>query len=431
MSSLVGLLTYFYLPPETSEAAFPVYLSTRTIFGVTIFGLVTYVSGLFPIIFNPIVSSLSDRSKSPLGRRRLFMIIGFLPVAVFSFLAFSPPVDGVSDANALYLFLVLIFLHLFRTVFGVSNALIPELGRTSKLMMLMNTFNSVGWIIGFIIGSEAVFVVKEALMHTGMNAVDAFRVTLGGLIAISALLNIAQILVIDEKRYCRGVSSNTPLFPALKKAITNRSFLLFVFTQQVYYWGDGFFQMGLVYFITILFGLPESMMLTFGAVLVALSLAFYPLVNMAATKVSKKKLFSFGLFVQAGVMAMIGFSSIIPISGSVLIWIIVFFSAIVSAVTGIVPGAISGEIIREDAVRTGDPKEASFNAAMGLLTAIPAGFTTLAFPSLLLLGKSTSNPAGVKLIAIVGGLCMIAAMVMLRFYNEKKIRASLEAHGYN
>lgn len=121
----------------------------------------------------------------------------------------------------------------------------------------------------------------------------------------------------------------------------------------------------------------------------------------------------------------------IPVSAQILPWIIVAIIAIPSAITGIIPGAINNEIIREDCLRTGVAKEASFNAAAGLITAIPSGFVGLIIPSLLLLGRSPENPLGVRTVAMVSAACMFGALVMLMaFYNEKKLKASLEEYGY-
>lgn len=82
-------------------------------------------------------------------------------------------------------------------------------------------------------------------------------------------------------------------------------------------------------------------------------------------------------------------------------------------------------------VRAGLPNEASYNAAGGLITAIPANLPALVIPSLLILGKSPANHTGVTLVAVVSGVCLAAAVVLIQLvYNEKKITASLKANGY-
>lgn len=431
IGSLTGLLTYFYVPPETSQAAFPAFLPERTVFGLTSIGLVGYAGGLLAFFLGPLVSSWSDRSRARMGRRKAFMAVSFIPVAVFSWLLFTPPVAAVSELNVAWLLGVVILLNLFRSLYGVSTALVPELGVTSRIIMSFGTFGAIGWLMGFIVGSQAVFVIKDALMGAGMSALDAFRTTVGGLIAVSAALSALQVIVVDERRYCSGKASGARLLPALRKALSNRTFVLFVLTQQVYLWGDGLFQLGLVYFVTILFGLPETMMLVFGGTMVGISLVLYPLVNLAAKRISKKLLFSAALLAMVVVVLMIWASPAIPLPRATLAWLIVILSAIPNGITGIIPGAIGNEIVREDCVRTGEPNEATFGAAAGMLTAIPAGFPGLVAPSLLILGKSAAHPDGVRLLSLVCAASMLLAFLMLAFtYDERKVRASLRKHGY-
>jgi GPH family glycoside/pentoside/hexuronide:cation symporter len=237
--------------------------------------------------------------------------------------------------------------------------------------------------------------------------------------------------VVDERRYGSGLTSSVPVLPALKKALTNRTFVGFTLIQQVYFWGDGLFQGGLVYFVTLMFGLPESMMLAFGGTIVVLSLVLYPIVGALSPKVGKKNMFLIALGMMSVVMLLFAFPGAVPLPREVLAWVIVAITAIPSAITGIVPGAITNEIIREDCVRTGQPNEASFGAAAGLLTAIPSGFVGLVLPTLLLLGRSAQHPLGVQTVAVISAACMLAALVLLAvFYREKKVLASLASYGY-
>ncbi len=297
--------------------------------------------------------------------------------------------------------------------------------------MLFNTLGSVGWLFGYVIGSQLVFIIKSGLMASGLSAVEAFRLAVGGLIAVATVLGSLQILVADEKRYGTGKSSPIALWPALKMAFKNRTFVLFTLTSQVYNWSDGLFQSGMIYIVTIICGLSDSMMLAFGGTIAGLSVLLYPLVNIAAAKTGKKFLYSLALVLMTFIMPIFAFLDRIPIPISTLSWIMVGLVTIPCAITAIVPGAISNEIVREDCLRTGMAKEASFGAANGLICSIPGGFVGLIMPSLLLLGKSQANPTGVRAVALASAACSIAAFVMLRFlFNEKKLQDSLAAHGY-
>lgn len=431
IGTITGLATYFYVPPESGQANFPQYLSSNPILGFTVFGLITFVSGLLPAILGPFIASWSDRSKSRFGRRRVFMLVSFIPIAILSFMIFTPPVDHVSPINAWYLLAVMVSLNVFRSLSGVSGALVPEFGTTSKIIMRFSTFGSVGWIVGYLVGSQVIWVIKDAFASSGMTTLDAFHYTAGLLILIGFVVSILQLVAINEKKYGSGMASSIKLWPALKKAFGNRQYVSYMLANQVYYWGDSIFNSYLVFFVTVNYRLPEYMITIFGTVLIAISLILYPLVNIAARKFGKKRIFLAVLPVMAACMMLFAFPDLIPLDKLVLAWIIVGVASVYSAVTGIIPGAIINEIVREDCIRTGIPSEASFNAAGGLITFIPASLPGLIIPSILMLGKSPENHAGVTLLAIVSGACLLIAGVLINFiYNEKKVTASLKEHGY-
>ena len=431
IGTVAGLATYFYVPPESGQADFPQYLSTTTWLGFTIFGVIMFVSNLIPMVLGPFVASWSDRSKSRLGRRRVFLVASFLPIAVLSYMIFTPPVSGVSALNAWYLLAVMVLLGVFRGLNGVSNAVAPEFGTTSKIMMRFSTFSSVGWILGYLIGSQVIYLIKDAFASSGMTTLDAFRFTALLLIGIGCVISVFQFAVINEKKFGRGVSSSVKVGPALLIAFKNKQYVRYVLANQVYCWGDAIFNTGLIYFVTVNYGLPEYMMTVFGGALIGISLLLYPLVNIVVKRTGKKPVFLFSLMLMTCCLALFAFPNLIPLDKLVVAWIIVGLASVYSAVTGIIPSAISNEIIREDCVRTGVPNEAAYNAAGGLITAIPANLPALIIPSILLLGKSPENHLGISLVAIVSGVCLLLAVLLIQLvYNEKKVVTSLKEHGY-
>jgi GPH family glycoside/pentoside/hexuronide:cation symporter len=141
IGSLAGLMTYFFVPPQTAQADFPQFLSNETLLGITILGLVGYVGMILGVLLNPFISNWSDRSTSRFGRRKIFMLVSFLPISILTYLMFIPPVDRVSPANAVWLFAIVVLLNVFRSLYGVSGALVPEFSSSSKILMRFNTFS--------------------------------------------------------------------------------------------------------------------------------------------------------------------------------------------------------------------------------------------------------------------------------------------------
>ena len=107
-------LVTFYLPTKQSvEAGAKFYVPTGLVIGgiLTVLGLITFICRIFDAITDPLIASLSDRSKNPKGRRIPFMRIAAIPFAVITVLVFCAPVGHISKINIVW---VLVFLIITR-----------------------------------------------------------------------------------------------------------------------------------------------------------------------------------------------------------------------------------------------------------------------------------------------------------------------------
>ena len=82
---------------------------------------------------DPIVGHLSDRSTLRLGRRRVFLIVGIVPMVFCPALLFFPPGEPGSFDIFIFLTIVLAVYYVFFTVYVAPwFALIPEIARTES-----------------------------------------------------------------------------------------------------------------------------------------------------------------------------------------------------------------------------------------------------------------------------------------------------------
>jgi glycoside/pentoside/hexuronide:cation symporter, GPH family len=431
-TSLLGyvvgtLLTYFYLPPETGQATFPVLVSQGALAGgMTIVGLAGFLGSLIGLFVDPLVGAWSDRSRARIGRRRIFLLAAAIPFAAASILVFAPPTGGPSAANTAWIFASVLLFNILGSLYRIPwSALQPELGVTSGDRMLLSTFASVAWIGGVIIG-YAIFPVKAMLEGAGLSPLAAFRAVVVIFACVAAVAMLVPVVFVDERRYGSGkVSGERPL-TSLSRAFGNPDFVVSTVAQSVYVIADGFLQIAMVYFITVLLGLPETMAFTLGVVLVALSFVWYPFVNILARRTGKKRLVLVAFGIQALIFVLFAFTRQL---GALPVWaltaIIIGLQSVVAAITGIVPGAIASDVIRAHSVRTGVHIEASFAGAATIIGKVPMSLPALLFPSFLLLGRSTTNPAGVRLTAVVAFFIMLASMAIFAFYNERRTLATL------
>jgi len=428
--SVANLVNYFYFPPDVAgQPVFPIRIFQGVIIGVlTIVGLSGFAGRIFDAITDPLIAVASDRSKNRFGRRRLFLLLGALPSALFSVLVFMPPVAGESWLNGIWLAIMLLAFYLFMTIYTIPyGALIADLGHTADQRLLLATLTSVTWALGFFLGNS-VYGLKELFQKTGMAAAPAFVsvVTIFALIGLAAML--LPVLFIDERRYCRPVVSKDGLFKSLGGALGNRDFRYVLFGQFAYYAANAFLEIGIIYYVTVLMGLPENMAFTLMAVMFVASFALYPLVIAGARRHGKKRLMVLGFAVQALVFALLGLTGLVPYIPTLIWgWLVILIQTIPSAITGILAMAIIADIARADGVRSGSHREAVFSAGNALIMKVAISTTNLVFPSLLLLGRSSDNDLGIRLTTVVGLLLCVAATVAMSRYSERRIQEDLAA----
>ena len=93
-----------------------------------LFGVVMLIGKLWDAITDPLMGHLTDNTRSRLGRRRPYFLVGAPLLGMFTFLLFSPP-DGVTG-TALFPWLLVTFLGAYtaRTVFETPyQAMAPDL----------------------------------------------------------------------------------------------------------------------------------------------------------------------------------------------------------------------------------------------------------------------------------------------------------------
>ena len=103
-------LVTFYLPTQKALNATGTHQATQFIVPgliiggfMTVLGLITALSRIFDAVTDPLIASLSDRSKNPRGRRMPFMQIAAVPLSVVTVLLFIAPVNAISGWNIVWI----------------------------------------------------------------------------------------------------------------------------------------------------------------------------------------------------------------------------------------------------------------------------------------------------------------------------------------
>jgi Na+/melibiose symporter-like transporter len=161
------------------------------------------------------------------------------------------------------------------------------------------------------------------------------------------------------------------------------------------------------------------------AAMFLLSFAFYMPVVWWTNRVGKKKVLVWGFGLLTASFAIFALMGVLHIASALFAWIAVAFSALPNAIFGILPNAVVADIAEADGIETGSFKAGMFFGVRTLETNLGISIANILLPSLLTLGMTAQNPAGIRLVAVVSGAICAVAMLVFLAYNEKSVLASL------
>ena len=104
-------LVTFYLPTkeDIASGAMQYIKPGYIVLGLTILGIIAAICRIFDAVTDPLIASMSDRSKNPKGRRIPFMRKAAVPFAVTAIIVFCAPVKAISAINSVWVLVFLIF----------------------------------------------------------------------------------------------------------------------------------------------------------------------------------------------------------------------------------------------------------------------------------------------------------------------------------
>ncbi|WP_163372505.1 MFS transporter [Endozoicomonas acroporae] len=429
------LITYFYYPPATESASqIPEFISRAPVlFGITTVGLIYALNRALDAITDPIIANLSDRSTSRFGRRRLFMMLSFLPTGLMSAAIFFPPVDTVSSLNIVWLVMCCVIVTVSVTMYVVPYmSLIPELGKTDHDRIMISTFCSVSWALAFAFG-QLIWVIKDYIQSLGYTPVEAIQVAVSLFSVLGMLAMVVPVLAINEQRDCRGSSTNEDMLTSLKTAMANKNFSRFTACNGLAFMTRFFLEVGAIYYVTMLMGLEESTASIIMLLLFLASFALYPAVVALSKRYSKKSLFRTALFVQGLLLSCFSLCTLVG-RPDILGWALLAFMPFPLAIMGIIPNVIVADLALSDAAKTGNHKEAMFFGANMFAYKAATSLTALLFPSIIIIGSIAEaadlspepTTLGVTLSALLAGCLAFLGTYLMGKYDEKQVMAQIE-----
>ncbi|AEB07484.1 major facilitator superfamily MFS_1 [Coriobacterium glomerans PW2] len=412
-------LVYFYQPEQAFIDSGQRLFVTQgsVVLGMTAVGLITAAGRFIGAFMDPWIAGMSDACSHHLGRRIPFMRYAAIPFGAVTALAFFSPVHGVSWVNNAYLFIMVIAFYVFMAAYSTPySALLPELGRTQDLRIKVATCISATYFLGTAIAYLVPGIAK--LFQPVLGTTMSFRAAIAVLSIIAIACMLVPAFAIDEHVYAETTPSMVKMFTSLRLTLSNRRFQVFVVSNIMYWIAITMFQTGLPFYVTSLMHLPASMTFILFALMTGFSLACYPLVNILATRMGKKRLVGFALLAFSVSFGITSLSGLLGIAGVVWGVIVAILAAVPLAILGILLPAVVADIAEADAIESEEPRQGMFYAAQTFSTKLGQALAMILFTSVALVGEAGF---GYRLSALTAmAFCLISGIIFL-FYNERRV----------
>ena len=448
LSGIIGAwLVTFYLPTSDDLKIGAVkYIVPGLVIGgfLTVLGLITALSRVFDAVTDPLIASLSDRSKNKRGRRIPFMRIAAIPLAVVTVLLFMTPKNETSPINIVWVSIFIVLFYLFMTMYCTPyNALISEFGKTQEDRMYISTAISLTFFAGTMLAYTP--FVFAGFLRGSVGFAWSYRICFIVLAVFSGICMLIPTIFLKEKDFVETTPTNANMFKSLAATFKNKDFRTFAISDIMYWIGLTLFQTGLPFYVKVSMGLDESFTMYFLGGMTVLSACFYPIVSKLVKKFGKKKLTIagfLGLSLAYLIAALIGVLGTVErgtgvLPGAVFGVSIAVVAAFPMALLGIIPQSIVADVAEADGIETGENREGMFFAARTFAMKFGQSFAMLIFTSLAIIGTTqnlesndiTASTLGMTVVGLVDVAFCVLGAVLLGFYREKKIMKTIAKTG--
>jgi GPH family glycoside/pentoside/hexuronide:cation symporter len=307
---------------------------------------------------DPIFGWISDRTTSRLGKRRVYMILGALPLAASIVLLWRVPL-GLSDA-AVFAWIVLTFMFYdtMNTLTSVPYyALTAELTEGYDERANLTTYRMVLGVPAYLVGAAVTPALAGlfAIKRVGYGAVGILYAVIAAAVLLIAAAGLKERKEVSESR------SETPPLKAFLTTFRNRPFVQLIAAYLIANIAFALMQTLLAYFLTYQLGMEDQVPMVMGLLLVTIGLFLFPW-KMVSERWNKGPAYALGLGIAGLAVAS---TSLLAHEPTPWIYPIVVVAGIGLSAQWIFPWAMVPDVVEYDRLETGEHRGGMYYGVWG------------------------------------------------------------------
>jgi GPH family glycoside/pentoside/hexuronide:cation symporter len=322
------------------------------------------IGKIWDAVNDPLLGLLSDRIRSRLGRRRVMLLIGAVPLGLTFLLMWLVPPFGPIGLAVYYAATFILFDTIFTIIHVSYNSLTPELTSDYDERSTLNGYRMVFSIIGTL-GT----IILATVMGWFISDKRVLFAILGiglGLVSIIPPLVVFRVTK-GHDREMSGVSLS--LKQAITETLSNRPFWMVMGLYLLSWTTASIMSAVLIYFANYYLRLPEQanyfILLAEGS-----AILFIPFWVWVARKLDKRRAYIIGTLTW--IVVLLAISVIYP-DQVLLAYLLAAFSGSGIATAYVLPWAMIPDIIEIDQAKTGERREGSYYAFASFFQKLATG----------------------------------------------------------
>lgn len=343
--AVVGIPVYVYIPKFYTDVVG---------INISVLGYLLFSVRIFDAFTDPALGFLSDKTTTPFGRRRPYIAVGSIFIALALYLLFNPPA-GSSSFETVWFGICIYALFLFWTAVVVPfESLGPEI--TFDYHERTSLF---GWRDGFLIAGTLMAASSPAIVQWVLNLPDGDageRLKFFWLAAFYGPLVVGScwlcVLAIKEKDH---VYPEAKLWRGLRDTLRNRPFVILLISYTISAVGNNLPATLILFYVQYV--LRSDLANLFLVLYFVTGILFLPGWIILSRRTGKKRAWLASMAINTG--AFIGVFFLGP-GDAAIYGVLVVLSGIGFGATLAIPSAIQADVIDYDELLTGERREGQY-----------------------------------------------------------------------
>jgi len=320
-------------------------------------GLVLLIPRLWDAFTDPIMGAISDRTKSKMGRRRPYLLLGSILLGLSIAGLFNAPIDASEMHKAIYLLVFYLLASTAITIFDVPySSMAAEMTNVYEERTSLIGYKSVAARLGILTVLFAVPVV----FGKGENLASGFRMVGIGFGLFIVATGLASFFLTKNAPRLENPVSEFSIRDEIKAVRENKPFralwLVFLFQNLAI----GASATTLLYMLTLVIKVDGASIGTFMAIGAIVATIFTPIWVIIGRKMEKRK--GYYLALTLSIITPLPFLFIQP-GATTALYVILFCVGIAEAANQLFPNAMVPDTVEVDELRTGERREGAFFGA--------------------------------------------------------------------